>query len=230
MGVRSPSKGENALKELQSRKHQGTLSVIYLDVTKDDSVEAAIKKIKSEFGRLDVLVNKAGIMVQDPPTRESLHTIFVTNVFSILALTNAALPLLQASNSPKVINVTSELGSITMKMDPGSPYHKMSGESYHVSKAALNMLSACQAISFQGFGCKVWAYCPGYVVTDIAGVEERQRRRDRGAESLETSAQGILEIVEGVMVKIESSSLNTGSSILGRLAYVGHQSTILRYR
>lgn len=66
-----------------------------------------------------------------------------------------------------------------------------------MSKSALNMLSACHSASFKEFGAKVFAYCPGFVVTNLTGEEDRQNRIDMGAESSETSAQGILEILEG---------------------------------
>lgn len=195
MGARNQAKGEKALNDLQTRKPQGTLSLVVLDVSKDDSIEAAAAKIKADFGRLDILVNNAGIVVPDPITRESLRTVFDTNVFGVLLLTNAMTPLLRASKSPKIINVSSELGSITQKLDPTSPLHKMPGEVYRLSKAALNMLTACQHVTLQEVGGTAWAYCPGYVVTDITG--DRENRKNQGAESSETSAQGILEIVEG---------------------------------
>ncbi|KAF2182941.1 NAD(P)-binding protein [Zopfia rhizophila CBS 207.26] len=123
----------------------GSLSLLDLDVSRDDSIAAAARKVESDFGRLDVLVNNAGIMKEEPPTRDHFRTVFETNVFGVVVLTNAALPLLEASKSLKVINVTSGLGFITQKADPNQQYHK----------------------------------------------------KDMGAESAETSAQGILKIVEG---------------------------------
>ncbi|KAH7159486.1 short-chain dehydrogenase [Dactylonectria estremocensis] len=174
---------------------KGTLSLVILDVSKDDSIEAAVAKVKADFARLDVLVNNAGIVTLDPITRESLRTAFDTNVFGVMLVTNAMTPLLQASRSPKIINVSSEMGSITLKLDPTNPYHKMPGEVYRLTKAALNMLTACQHVALQEFGGTSWAYCPGYVITDLVG--DRENRKSQGAESSETSAQGILEIVEG---------------------------------
>jgi NAD(P)-dependent dehydrogenase (short-subunit alcohol dehydrogenase family) len=195
MGVRNQAKGEKALKELQARKPQGTLSLVILDVSDDDSIEAAAANIKADFGRIDVLVNNAGIVIPDPITRESLRKVFDTNVFGVLLLTNAVTPLLKASKSPKIINVSSGMGSITLKLDPTSHLHKMPGEVYRMSKAALNMLTACQHVMIQEIGGTAWAYCPGYVITDL--TNDRENRKNQGAESSETSAQGILEIVEG---------------------------------
>ncbi|GKT61785.1 short-chain dehydrogenase [Colletotrichum tofieldiae] len=195
MGARNQARGEKALKELQARKPQGTLSLVVLDVTSDDSIEAAAAKIEADFGRLDVLVNNAGIGNNNPVTREVLRTSFDTNVFGVLLLSNALTPLLKLSKSPKIINVSSEMGSIAAKLDPTNPWSKVPVEVYRMTKAALNMLTACQYVDLKEFGVKAWSFCPGYVVTDIGG--DREFRKSQGADSSETSAQGILEIVEG---------------------------------
>jgi len=195
MGVRNQAKGEEALKEIQGRNPQGSLSLVILDVSKDESIEAAVATIKSTFGRTDVLVNNAGIDILGPITRQTLRTAFDTNVFGVMLLTDAVMPLLKASSSPKIINVSSAIGSITLKLDPTNLYHKLPAEIYRLTKAALNMLTACQHVTFKEFRGTAWAYCPGYVVTNLSGdIEERKKQ---GAECSETSAQGILDIVEG---------------------------------
>ncbi|KAH7378693.1 hypothetical protein BKA66DRAFT_513124 [Pyrenochaeta sp. MPI-SDFR-AT-0127] len=178
MGARNQAKGENALSELQ-----------------DDTIKAAAAKIKADFGRLDVLVNNASIVTPDPTTRESLRTAFDTNVFSAVLLTNAVNSLLKASKSLKIINVSSVMGSVTLMIDPTNPYRQIIAEVYRMTKAALNMLTACQHTTLHEVGGTAWAFCPGYVVTDLAG--DRESRISQGLESSETSAQGILEIMEG---------------------------------
>jgi len=132
-----------------------------------------------------------------PATRENLRAVFETNVNGPTLVTQALLPLLKASKSPKIINVSSGLGSIGMRSDPENFMYSVDFEVYRMSKAALNMLTACHAANFKDFGTKVWSYCPGFVVTNLTGEEDRQNRVDMGAESSETSAQGILEIVRG---------------------------------
>ncbi|GKT45178.1 short-chain dehydrogenase/reductase tropE [Colletotrichum spaethianum] len=196
MGARNQTRGERALKELQARNPQGTLSLVILDVTDDNSIEAAAAKIQADFGRLDVLVNNAGIGTKDPITRETLRTSFDTNVFGVVLLSNALTPLLKLSQAPKIINVSSEMGSIASKLDSSNPWSKVPAEVYRMTKTALNMLTACQHVALQEFGVKVWSFCPGYVITDIGGDREF-RATQGGADSSETSAQGILEIVEG---------------------------------
>jgi NAD(P)-dependent dehydrogenase (short-subunit alcohol dehydrogenase family) len=198
MGVRSLSKGEKALAEIQAKHPQGSLSLIQLDVTDDDSIAAAANKIEVDFGVVDVLINNAGISTSgEGITRESLRAVFETNVYGPTLLTQVVVPLLKKSKAPKIINVSSGLGSITVRSDPKNPYYSVPAEEYRMSKSALNMLSACQTAQLKEFGVKVWAYCPGYVITNLTGEADRQNRANRGAESSETSAQGILEILEG---------------------------------
>lgn len=198
MGVRNMKKGEIFLKDAQSRKLQGTVSLLELDVTSDESINAAAKKIETDFGRLDVLVNNAGIWIEsENPNRKELHEIFETNVFGPTVLSQTLTPLLKASKAPKIINVTSELGSIGYRSDPTARSYPVPGRSYRMSKAALNMLTACQYAELKEFGFKVWTFCPGYVITNLSGEGDRQHRKEVGAESSETSAQGILELVEG---------------------------------
>ncbi|KAH7393237.1 short chain dehydrogenase [Cadophora sp. MPI-SDFR-AT-0126] len=195
IGARNLEKGKKTVEDLQARSPQGTLSVIELDVSNDETIEAAAAKIQSEFGRIDVLVNNAGIVTPDPITRESLRAAFDTNVFGVILLTNVMTPLLKAAKSAKIINISSEMGSIALKWDPTSPLHKVGGEVYRMTKAALNMLTACQHVGLQEFGVTAWAFCPGYVVTNLSG--DIEQRKKLGLESPDTSAQGILEIVEG---------------------------------
>ncbi|TQN64902.1 Short-chain dehydrogenase/reductase tropE [Colletotrichum shisoi] len=139
MGARNQEKGEKALRGLQAREPKGTLSLVIFDVSDDDSIGAAAARA------------------------------FDTNVFGAMLFTNAMTPLLHASNSPKVVNVSSELGSINLKLDPANPFHKMPGEIYRLSKAAPDMLTACQHVSLEEVGGTAWAFCPGYVITDLAG-------------------------------------------------------------
>lgn len=146
------------------------MSLIILDVSKDDTIEPAAAKIKEDFGHLDVLVNNAGIVTPDPTTRESLRTAFDTNVFGAILLADAVGSLLKDSKSPKIINVSSVMGSIAMMMDPNEPYSSMIAKVHRTS-------------------------CPGYVITDSGGDIE-SRKRGGYAESPETSAKVIMEIIE----------------------------------
>ncbi|KAH6949732.1 hypothetical protein BKA56DRAFT_506683, partial [Ilyonectria sp. MPI-CAGE-AT-0026] len=196
----SSAKGLKALAEIQARKPNGTLSFLELDITSDESIEAAAQKLTSEFGALDVLVNNAGIYgTEGPISRENFHAVFDTNVFGTMLLTQALTPLLQKSVDPRIINISSSPGSITLRNDHSSYYTQVTGETYRISKAALNMLTGILSYQYKDWEhpAKVWAFCPGYVVTNLTGEENRQNRIDRGAETSETSAQGVVEIVRG---------------------------------
>lgn len=192
------TKGTKAKDSLEARKPAGTLSLVQLDITDDDSIKAAVEKITADFGVVDVLINNAGITLKNPPDRRTeLLQIYNTNAASPLILTEALIPLLKKSSDPRIINVSSGLGSISDRSDPNSPFSVAPVEAHRMSKAAMNMSTACMYATYKSWGAKVWSFCPGFVITNLTGEEDRQKRADMGAESSETSAQGLLEIVEG---------------------------------
>ncbi|KAG9192474.1 hypothetical protein G6011_11208 [Alternaria panax] len=199
IGARSLSKGETVLKEVQAKPGiQGTLSLVQLDANDDHSIEAAAKKVEQDFGHLDVLINNAGVCPERDGTwtnRDLLRTTFETNVFGATLVTQALIPLMKRSSNPRIINVSSGLGSISAISDHSGPYSGVKYPGYRMSKAALNMLTAYQYNQLKPNGFKVWAYCPGFVVTDLGG--DREQRKENGIESSETSAKGLLEIVQG---------------------------------
>lgn len=202
VGARNTTKGEAALKQIQDMNPKGTTSLVQLDADDDASIAAAVQHIEQEFGRLDVLINNAGICIETYdrqwPSRDQLRAEFETNVFGPTILTAALLPLLRQSEAPRIINVSSGLGSITRCVTtPDKSYGvivRVPG--YRMTKSALNMLTAYQHQQLKDEGFKIWTYCPGFVITDIGNDREERKKMD-GCESSETSAQGILEILEG---------------------------------
>lgn len=197
IGSRSTEKGEAALKSIQSHNPSGTLSVVQLDVTSEESLSSAYSSISEEFGRLDVLINNAGIVSFEKTLRAELRATFETNTFGAALTTEKFLPLLEKSNSARVLYITSGLGSMTLCEDPQDWTYAVDALTYRMSKAALNMLMVCQHKEFQKKGIKVWGLCPGYVITNLTGEEDRENRTKRGAESATTSAETILSVVEG---------------------------------
>ncbi|KAJ4335739.1 hypothetical protein N0V95_008807 [Ascochyta clinopodiicola] len=203
VGARNTAKGEAALKQIKDVRPKSSVSLVQLDADSDASITAAVHHIEQEFGRLDVLINNAGICKETYdgqwPSRDDLRAEFETNVYGPTVLSAALLPLLRQSKSPKIINVSSGLGSITRcsaepDTSPAGATVRVPG--YRMSKSALNMLTAYQYQQLRGEGFKIWSYCPGFVVTDIGGDREA-RKSMQGCESSETSAQGILEILDG---------------------------------
>ncbi|KNG45316.1 NAD(P)-binding protein [Stemphylium lycopersici] len=199
IGARNLSKGETVLKDVQAKPAlQGTVSIVQLDANDDSSIENATKTIEQDFGRLDVLINNAGVCPERDgqwPSRELLRTTFETNVYGPTLITASLIPLLKRSSSPRIINVSSTMGSISAISDHTTWISGVRYPGYRMSKSALNMLTAYQYYQLKPEGFKVWTYCPGYVVTDLGG--DRDQREEQGVESSETSAKGLLEIVQG---------------------------------
>ena len=143
---------------------------VAVDVTSDDSVTAAAATIEQTAGRLDVLVNNAGIGgrtdggAQDPATLDLdvVRTVLDTNVFGVVRVTNALLPLLRRATSPRIVNVSSNMGSLTLRTGPIMA-------AYAPSKSMLNSLTVQYARGLADTGIIVNACCPGYVATDFTG-------------------------------------------------------------
>ncbi len=148
---------------------------VQLDVTDAKSIQRAAEWIEAEYGRLDVLVNNAGTASVArrgyPPSQASLEdmrAVYEINVFGVVAVTNAILPLLRRAAAARIVNVSSEVGSITSQSDPASPLSQMPASAqYPSSKAALNMLTAMYAKELRDTPIKVNAANPGYTATDF---------------------------------------------------------------
>ena len=194
MASRSLDKGEKALSSIQSSKPAGTLSLVQLDITSDDSIAAAVKEVEAKHGHLDILINNAGICPMDF-SRSILRDTLETNATSPAMVTQAFAPLLLKSSAARVVYVSSQLGSITQRSDPSNVAYNEAYKAYRISKTALNMLAACDAWDYRG-KIKVFAYCPGYVITDLAGQRE-DKKQGGVAKEPEGSARGLLVIAEG---------------------------------
>src|SRR6185436_165343 len=128
--------------------------------------------VDHHYGRLDILVNNAGIArAGGPPSQTDLDTmreVYETNVFGVIIVTNAMLPLLRRAPAARIVNVSSEVGSITSMTDPASPLAQMPASlAYPSSKSALNMITALYAKELRGTPVKVNAANPGYTATDL---------------------------------------------------------------
>jgi NAD(P)-dependent dehydrogenase (short-subunit alcohol dehydrogenase family) len=185
VGARDPERGRQAERDL--RDGGADAHYIALDVGDNTSVGQAAEWIGNEYGRLDVLVNNAGIARGDgsgrpsETTLETLRTVYETNVFGVVAVTNAMLPLLLKAPAARIVNVSSEVGSITSMTDPNSPLWPMVSVSYPSSKAALNMITAMYAKELRDTPVKVNAANPGYCATDLNG-HRGFRTAEQGAE------------------------------------------------
>lgn len=195
MASRSLEKGQKALASIQASNPSSNISLVQLDVTSDASIAAAAEQVRAAHGYLDVLINNAGICPLDF-SRSVLRDCLETNAISPAMVTQAFAPLLlQSSSTPRIIYVSSALGSIQMRSTPGAMAYDEDLKMYRISKVALNMLAACDAWEYRD-KMKVFAFCPGYVLTDLAGMREA-REKEGFAKSPDVSARGLLVIAEG---------------------------------
>ncbi len=173
VGARDTGRGRQAEQEL--RAGGADARFVQFDVTDEAAAKQAAKWIEAEFGVLDILVNNAGIARGDGDGRPSqttlatLREVFQTNVFGVVAVTNAMLPLLLRAPAGRIVNVSSEVGSITAMTDPGGPMAMMASVPYPSSKSALNMVTAMYAKELRDTKVKVNAANPGYCATDLNG-------------------------------------------------------------
>ena len=173
MASRSLEKGEKAVSSIQSSNSSSSISLVQLDITSDASIAAAVEEVKAKHGHLDVLVNNAGVCPTDF-SRSALRDCLETNAISPAMVTQAFAPLLLQSSNPHLIYVSSALGSIQKRGDSKDVAFEADYKTYRTSKATLNMLVACDAWEYKD-KVKVFAYCPGYVITDLAGERGGQR-------------------------------------------------------
>ncbi|MBN6052091.1 SDR family oxidoreductase [Nonomuraea sp. RK-328] len=169
VGARDEERGRAAAERLGQ-------PYVALDVTDEESVQAAAKWIEREYGRLDVLVNNAGVAGGWPPEPNpsatpaaTLREVYETNVFGVVTVTNAMLPLLRRSEAGRIVNMSSELGSVSLALDPGTPFWDNNLLAYNSSKSALNMVTVSYAKELRDTPIKVNACTPGYCATDLNG-------------------------------------------------------------
>jgi NAD(P)-dependent dehydrogenase (short-subunit alcohol dehydrogenase family) len=179
--------------ELQS---QGLpVEAIALDVTQPGSIAAAALEVERRHGRLDILVNNAGVFrddMQRKPSEQSLDTwreTFDTNVFGVVATTQAFLPLLRKAPAARIVNVSSLLGSLAANADPASPIYDFKVPAYNVSKSAVNAWTVQLAHELRDTPIKVNAVHPGSVRTDM-------------------NASGEIEVADGARTSVRMALLD----------------------
>jgi len=183
LGARNAELGGAAAAQL---KEQGMdVQFLELNLGRPDSLRDAAAWIEKDAGKLDVLVNNAGITVagDGPPTKadiDAVRRVFETNFFGALAVTQAMLPLLRKSDAGRIVNVSSGLGSITLNGDPAWEFASFKILGYNASKAALNMLTVQLANELRDTPIKVNSADPGFTATDL--------NQHRGYQTIEQGA------------------------------------------
>jgi NAD(P)-dependent dehydrogenase (short-subunit alcohol dehydrogenase family) len=178
LGSRNLEHGEAAAKSVGANAR-----ALQLDVTNHASIAAAAERIRNELGRLDVLVNNAAISHAGKPGMSfeeilkagrpsiasiaEVRAVFETNVFGVIAVTQAMLPLLREAPAGRIVNVSSVVGSLTKQTDPSNPIRSIQSASYIPSKTALNAITVAFANELETTRIKVNAACPGFTATDL---------------------------------------------------------------
>ena len=184
----------------------GDVHPIQLDVTNAASIQAAVTQVEKQFGRLDILVNNAAISRANGPENETMkdyiqrsraslisvdevRTIWETNVFGVIAVTQAFVPLLRKSEAAGIVNVSSNLGSLAM-LSPANPYRTTFNPGYGASKTALNAITLAFAIDLEAEGIKVNAVTPGFTATALNNYEGTETVQRGAAEAVRVALLG----------------------------------------
>ncbi len=208
VGSRDLARGEAAAAQI------GPNAVaVQLDVTDQASIASAAERVRGDFGRLDVLVQNAAIATAGtgdltgvalananrPSTVpiDNVRTVWDTNVFGVLAVFQAMVPILRATPGARVVNISSGAGSLTLNSDSHFPLRPIFDASYAASKAALNALTLAMAIELEAEGIKVHAISPGFTKTRLTAFA--------GTDTVEQGA------AEAVRVALYSEQIPTGS-------------------
>src|SRR3984885_10708934 len=197
VGSRNFERGKAAAKEIG----QGAIA-LQLDVTDRPSIAAAAERIRKEFGRLDLLVNNAAISntrkgdlsleeyakitLASNASLDEIRAVWETNVFGVLAVYQAMLPLLRESSDARIVNVSSGAGSLTLNADPAFPYRAFFGPVYPASKAALNAITLAMMNELESTGIKVNLVSPAFTKTNLNGYA--------GIESIEDGSREVVRI------------------------------------
>ncbi|CAM3466459.1 Short-chain dehydrogenase [Deinococcus saxicola] len=171
LGSRDLENGQAAVQQLKA-EGLNHVEAIQIDVSDSDSVRAARMDIGGKTESLDVLINNAGISGGMPQKAleagvDQYRKVFETNVFGVVRVTQAFIDLLRNSPEPRIVNVSSSQGSLTVAADPSSFYYDHKGAVYQPSKSALNMYTIALAYELRGTPFKVNAVDPGFVATDF---------------------------------------------------------------
>lgn len=184
LGSRNLENGTEAVNRLKGEGIQN-VEAIQLDVTNDDSVKAARTEIGRKTKVLDILINNAGIYGGYPQaaldaTIDQFKATYDANVYSAVRVSQAFIDLLKKSPEPRIVNVSSSQGSITLHSDPAYKYYDYKGAVYLSSKAALNMYTVVLAYELKSTSFKVNAVCPGFTKTDFNGHRGTGTLEDAG--------------------------------------------------
>ncbi|XXH00889.1 low affinity high capacity ammonium permease [Hypoxylon texense] len=166
-------------------------SAVHLNLADEASIRSAAQTIETQHVRLDVLINNAAVFLEADPlvnagltVRQRFEQTFVPNLFGQVGVTEAMLSLLRKADTPRIVFVSSRLGSLANALDPNAPFSENDFRSYNCSKAALNMLALEYAKMLDDVRGLVNVVCPGLVKTRLSGFNEAGHTPEVGAERI----------------------------------------------
>ncbi len=191
LASRDLARGEAAATELKGEGIDAR--AVKLDVVSEADVNAAVAWVEKEYGHLDILINNAGVLLDDDRSKnrtsttsqQVLRDTFETNLFAVVAVTQAFLPLLRKSDAGRIVNLSSILASLTYHATPGSPVYDAKSFAYDTSKAALNSFSIHLAHELKDTKIKVNSAHPGWVKTEMGGEGAMMELTDGAKTSVE---------------------------------------------
>jgi NAD(P)-dependent dehydrogenase (short-subunit alcohol dehydrogenase family) len=195
VGARDLAKAEEAAEVLRGIGVDA--QAVKLDVLNRADYAAVAKMIEKQYGRLDILINNAGVMLDartgnqtSTTSQKLLRETFDTNFFAVVELTQTLLPLLRKSAAGRIVNLSSILGSQTLHATPGSPIYDAKTFAYDASKAALNSFTIHLAHELRGTKIKVNSAHPGWVKTEMGGEGAMMELGDGAKTSVELATLG----------------------------------------
>ncbi len=212
LGARDEKRGKEA--EANLRAEDLDVQFLHLDVNDSKTHEAAAKFIADKFGKLDILINNAGINDVELdgsalPTAsqtplENYRKVFETNFFQLIALTQTLLPLIKKSEAGRIVNLSSILGSNTLHSNPDSEIYNFKVPAYNISKTALNAFTIHLAYELKDTPIKVNSAHPGWVKTDMGG------------------ANAPMELVDGAKTSVQLATL-PADGLTGKYIHLGKE-------
>jgi NAD(P)-dependent dehydrogenase (short-subunit alcohol dehydrogenase family) len=189
LGSRDKAKGLEAVQKLRALGYSN-VDCIELDVTDIHSIRSARLELEAKTTQLDILINNAGISggFPQPPTQvpiDTLRLVFETNLFGPIQIIQEFIGLLKKSNEPRIVNVTTELSSLTRHGDPTWKFYPLKSSAYGPSKTALNAYTVMLAFELRDSNFKVNCVCPGFTATDFNNY--------RGEKTVKDGARGIVK-------------------------------------
>jgi NAD(P)-dependent dehydrogenase (short-subunit alcohol dehydrogenase family) len=209
LGSRDTAKGVEAVRKLNETGNTN-VEALTIDVSDINSVRQARQTLESKIGSLDILVNNAGIAGDQPQDFvsggiDNLRKIFDTNFFGMVQTTQEFLPLLRKSGEAAIINVSSEVGSLAMRLDPNRNTNRDKYNAYGASKTAVNAFTIMLANELRAEGISVNSVTPGYTATDL--------NQNQGSKTVEQGAATIVKLVTGSRPDITAKFFKDGGEV-----------------